>query len=489
MRAKPLTALIALLFAPAAFAQSISGTEEIIWPESGAFIAYPAPPADGRVWRFSLLGAWHHNNNIFRLSDSANAQALLGSSDRSDSVRRLGAGVRADIPISRQVLSLEAEVNDNDFDRYDQLDYVGHRLNGLWRWRAGSRLAGDLGAGTRKVLGGFGDAQSGSRNLVTQNEAFVSAGYLLTPRWRMRGAFDVSDLQHSSAARAAAETRTASTLLGLDYVTPATSSLGGQVRYTNGETPNPQTLGAATINNDYKQVETSLVAHWAPTGKTTLDGRAGYTERNYEQLSGRDFKGFTASVNANWAPSAKTLLGIALWRDVRAFQSVLESGGSPSQQPIANLPAPAAAAGQPAAAPGFVSSRGGFAAPREVVINSRDSILDPSSTPTDSVSETVPTYVVATGISLGPVWAPTAKIAFQARLLHERLDYKGDPGYVLGLNPRREDKFSGFSLGAGYTPIRAVLLALNFQTGKRTSNTVGRDYSYDAVTLSGRFTF
>jgi hypothetical protein len=60
---------------------------------------------------------------------------------------------------------------------------------------------------------------------------------------------------------------------------------------------------------------------------------------------------------------------------------------------------------------------------------------------------------------------------------------------VLGLTPRREDRFNGLSFGAGYSPIRAVLLALAYQPGKRSSNLPGRDYDYDAITLSGRFTF
>jgi hypothetical protein len=313
--------------------------------------------------------------------------------------------VRADIPISRQVFSLDAQIDDNDFDRYDQLDYVGHRVSGLWRWVVGNQWAGDIGASTRKTLGGFGDIQANTQNRVTQNDAFVSAGFLMTPRWRVRGAFDVNDQEHSSAARAAAELRTVSSLVGLDYVTPANSSLGAQVRFTEGETPNAQTIGAATINNDFKQTEYSLVGHWAPTGKTTLDARLGYTERKYDQLSGRDFKGGTGRLTGNWAPSAKTLLGVSAWRDVQAFQTVLESAGSAAQVATPNLPAPTA--GAPAAQPGFASSRGGFVPPTQVVVNSGPTILDPALGPTDISAETVPTYVVATGISFGPVWAPT----------------------------------------------------------------------------------
>jgi exopolysaccharide biosynthesis operon protein EpsL len=485
-------AVVSLACASSALAQTIPGTEEIVWPESGAFIAYPPSGLSPRVWQISAFGALHRDSNIFRLPDGANTQAILGSDQRSDTVRRLGLGFRADVPVSRQVFSVEAAVEDNDFDRYDQLDHTAHNLGGLWRWQVGNQLAGDLGANTRKVLGSLrSNLTAGQSDFVTEDRAYVSGGYLLTPSWRVRGAFDVYNREHSNAARAAAELRTNTTIAGVDYVTAAANSIGGELRYTNGDAPNPQTIGATTVNNDFKQSEANLVAHWAISGKTTLDGRLGYTNRSYEQLSSRDFKGPTRGINAGWAPSPKTLLGIGLWRDVRTFSSGLGGSFSPGVQATPNLPVPAAGGGTTTTTTGsggLVSSRGGFVAPREVPLGSTTSIIDPSVATTDTTVESIATYAVARGISLGPTWAPTEKIVLQARLLHERLDFRGEVDQALGLAQRREDKFNGLTLSAGWTPIRAVLLALSFQTGKRSSNTVG-NFDYNSVTLSGRFNF
>jgi len=257
MHQAPIAASVLVLLAPLAAAQSMPTTEEIIWPETGTFAAYPAERLDGRIWRPFVYGALHWDDNIFRLSSSANTQAILGTSDRSDMVRRLGAGIRADIPISLQRVVLEASIEDNHFDTFDRLDYVGHRLTGIWRWQVGRQLSGDAGGTTRKVLGGYGDLATGTRNLVTENRGFASAGYMVTPRWRVRGAVDASDVEHSDPARAVLETRTASTTLGVDYMTPGASSVGGHssgtrspcapgTRSTSSSTTGPRRASASS---------------------------------------------------------------------------------------------------------------------------------------------------------------------------------------------------------------------------------------------------
>jgi exopolysaccharide biosynthesis operon protein EpsL len=449
MRAHPIAASVLVLLAPLAAAQTMSTTDQIIWPETGTFAAYPAERLDGRIWRPFVYGALHWDDNIFRFSTGA----------RSEMVRRLGAGIRAEIPISLQRVLLEASIEDNAFDDFDHLDYVGHRLSGIWRWQVGRQLSGDVGGTTRKVLGGYGDVASTARNLVTENRAFASAGYMVTPRWRVRGAFDASDVEHSDPARDALETQTTSTTVGLDYMTPGNSSVGGQVRFTRGESPTQLLAPALLVNNDYDQTETSLVGRWVITAKTALEGRVGYTRREHDQLSGRDYKGTTGRLRLDWGATPKTHLTASAWREVQPFQTVLSTVvvGTPS---AGTLGAPQGEFAGPGASPGQVFT-----------------------------AESVASYVVAKGVSLGPVWAPTEKIVAQARVLHEKQDFQGDPGIALALNPRREDTYRAWGLSLGYTPIRALQVALGFESGKRTSNIAGRDYDFETVTLSGRFSF
>jgi hypothetical protein len=99
------------------------------------------------------------------------------------------------------------------------------------------------------------------------------------------------------------------------------------------------------------------------------------------------------------------------------------------------------------------------------------------------------TYILAQGVSVGPQWAPTYRVVFQAKLLYENRDFKGDPGYVLLTGPQREDRFWGGNLMAGWSPVRWLQLALAGEYGKQTSNTAGKDFDYYRIWASARFLY
>jgi exopolysaccharide biosynthesis operon protein EpsL len=99
------------------------------------------------------------------------------------------------------------------------------------------------------------------------------------------------------------------------------------------------------------------------------------------------------------------------------------------------------------------------------------------------------TYILAQGVSVGPQWAPTYKLVFQAKLLYEHRDFKGDPGYVLQAGPQREDRFRGGNLMAGWSPVRWLQLALAAEAGKQTSNIAGKDFDYYRIWANAKFLY
>src|SRR5690606_21074763 len=102
--------------------------------------------------------------------------------------------------------------------------------------------------------------------------------------------------------------------------------------------------------------ETSLVARWAATGKSTFEARAGYTRREHDQVPQRDFDGFTGRLDWDWFIANKTLLNVAIWRQLNSLE-----------------------------------------------------LADAA-------------YAVTEGWGLGPAWAPTVKLVFQARYFDEDRD-------------------------------------------------------------------
>lgn len=421
MRGKTI-AIIALACSPS-ISPAFQSIEEIQWPDSGRYPAYPQEPPDGRKVRFSVFGGVLRDSNLFRLSDSTDPQTVLGTTERADTIARFGVGLKGDIPVSRQRILFEAQVEHRDFDRFGFLDHDAYRLGAAWKWAAGPLWSGDIGVGKRRYLASLAELQAPIKDLITEDRAYASAGYRFSPRWRVRGGLDAYDWEHGDPGRATLDNRTDAATVGLDYVTPANNSVGGQFKYSEGDYPNRQIVPGGTVDNNFKEYETSAVAHWAVTGKSALDGRLGYTSRRHDQVAQRDFDGVTGKLAYDWFVAAKTILNFSVWREIRSIEDASAS------------------------------------------------------------------YVLSEGWGIGPSWAPTSKLVFQAKYVREDRDYRGDPGFVVTGTPPREDTFRGINLAAGYSPRRNIELGLAIEAGDRNSNTVGRDYDYNAVSANARVRF
>jgi exopolysaccharide biosynthesis operon protein EpsL len=93
-------------------------------------------------------------------------------------------------------------------------------------------------------------------------------------------------------------------------------------------------------------------------------------------------------------------------------------------------------------------------------------------------------YVIVTGFSFGPRWAPTEKLVFHALLLREHQDFAGDPSTVILGAPQRDEVVRAVRLGAGWEPIRFLELSAGIEHGDRTSNVFLRDYKYTALMVN-----
>src|SRR5262249_43918538 len=124
---------IAACFVPA-ISSAFDAVDEILWPYRGTFPAYPAEAPDGKPVHFSVFTGLMHDNNLFRLSDSTDPQATLGTSSRSDNIWRIGASLDANIPVSRQNILVNARVEQRDYNRFDALDHTAYKVGAAWNW-------------------------------------------------------------------------------------------------------------------------------------------------------------------------------------------------------------------------------------------------------------------------------------------------------------------------------------------------------------------
>ncbi len=298
------------------------GAEPMHWPDTGYFPAYPKTPDDGRNWDFSVTGGLTHDSNLFRLSDDADTAAILGTTQRSDTIRRLGAGVHGRIPVSRQNILLDLKVDNNQFQEFGFLDYTGHDASLDWDWQAGNLWDGDVGYRHRRYLSSFATLQDRVKDLIDESHAHASARRIIHPRWSATASVDEYDYKHSAPSRSALENQVVSGTVGLQYLTPANNQLGVEMSASSADYPNREVSTSTLVDNRYQEYEVSGTANWRLTDASKLNGRLGYTTRQHEQISQRDYSGATYKLEYLWTPLAKTSFSLSGYRDIRSYADV-----------------------------------------------------------------------------------------------------------------------------------------------------------------------
>jgi exopolysaccharide biosynthesis operon protein EpsL len=260
-----------------------------------------------------VLGSLIYDDNLFRVADDDEALRLLGTTDTSDTIYSVAAGVNVDLEISRQRLLLDASVNRNYFDRFDFLDYTGADALALWRWEWGNLWSGEMGYRYERTLSGFTEFQVPIRDIRTRQRVFASAVRKLTPRWQARVGADWTQVDFSE--REQNERRRTTGELGLQYVSRANNVLGGELRFSSADFPNREGL----MDNAYTETEIAAVGDWRFGGRSRAQFRAGYLNREHEVLSRRDFDGLVGRMDYLYQLTGKTSITASAWRELSSL--------------------------------------------------------------------------------------------------------------------------------------------------------------------------
>lgn len=298
-----------------------AAAQDLLWPQSGAFPAYPSVE-DARTIRWFLPVEVLYSDNVFALADDEDPLALLGEGSRDDTVASAGAGMKMRVRNSLQAFELDLSGDRVHFDRFDILDHTRYDARGAWRWAVSSRWTGDLGIASRRTLANLADLQFLIKDMVTTNHAFASAAFRATPRWQFRLAADGYDVDNSAEALQALDYRLARGTAAIEFFSRDGNSAGVQYRHTVGEYPNREADVGALVDNRYDERETSLVVDWQVSARSGARLRAGYTDRGYRLASTRDFGGFTGRLEGRYALSPKTALRLAAYRELQSVDEL-----------------------------------------------------------------------------------------------------------------------------------------------------------------------
>jgi exopolysaccharide biosynthesis operon protein EpsL len=268
-----------------------------------------------------VRGLYGYDSNLFRLQNDQEANAVLGTTDTSESFYTLAAGMDVNLRVSRQVIRAHAEYNQTWFSQYKLLDYDGRDAYLKWDWLVGSVARGDVGIAETLTQASYTNVKQPVSNLIRTRQRFFHAAIKLDNPWLVKFGAERVDTDNNASVQQALDATVDSVNAGVQYTSSKGSTVELISRRSDGQYPNRQLIELAPIDNDYLQWDNGVAVAWAPSVKTQVSGRLNYTQRNYAEVPQRDFSGLTGLLAMDWMVTGKTTLRASLHRDIGALEN------------------------------------------------------------------------------------------------------------------------------------------------------------------------
>jgi exopolysaccharide biosynthesis operon protein EpsL len=266
-----------------------------------------------------------YDSNFLRISDNVDPALITGQSDRSEFVKQVAAGFDMDWTVSRQHFIVKANVNQNWFQNFVNLDYTGWDTLAQWNWQLGNNLDGEIGYSNSEALGSFGQLNGVVNNLINSQRYFANGGYLFHPNGKLKLGVFRTERKFDAVSRQFSNNAENNAQADLQYLSPTGSTLGLQVIATDGEYPKREILPGSTQDNAYTRMSYALTWDWRSNSKTRVDGLVGYVQQDYKHFGFRNFDDMVAQVNLNWQASEKTVLDLSARRQVALADNLFSS--------------------------------------------------------------------------------------------------------------------------------------------------------------------
>jgi len=203
-----------------------------------------------------------YDANLLGLSNSTQAQQVLGTTNTADKSHTEIGGIALDDQIGLQHLTADISRSKTDFDRFTLLDYQATNVQGNLKWNLGNHLSGNLGATYAQNLAPYTFVHELKPNLREQKGANFDAAWLFHPSWRAVASITGSQVQYDLTAQLPDNRQEYRVAGGLDYLEANGSATGIQLARTRGYFPYPQSYGSDLIFNNYSQDELSAKIDW-----------------------------------------------------------------------------------------------------------------------------------------------------------------------------------------------------------------------------------
>ena len=271
-------------------------------------VGAPVASADGSPLSLTVRQGWRRNSNLYALSSSASqAQPQLSG---SDTVMVSGLRAAYDRRAGAQEIALWADVSNNAYRRFDDLDNVAWSAGGQLNWQLGRQWYGTLAGGSQRLLNSFSNQNRAIRNQLALNSLATSVGYRFGTRWSVFAGADFASRRNGETLLRDSDLDQTGLETGMRFQHPSGDADGSVVlRSVRGRFRNHQmtdALGdplAEPLDNAYRDRSLLFRGALRLSAPSFVVGEIGVTSRRFDTLSGRNFSGLTGSFLWQWQPT------------------------------------------------------------------------------------------------------------------------------------------------------------------------------------------
>ncbi|MEI6299860.1 MAG: XrtB/PEP-CTERM-associated polysaccharide biosynthesis outer membrane protein EpsL [Betaproteobacteria bacterium] len=268
----------------------------------------------------SVSRSW--DDNVYRLSSSADPQLAIGSSQRGDAFTTTNLGLAFDVPWARQRFQASAQLTKNAYDLFTARDYVGNSARANWLWQLGNKWSGQAGATTSDTLGSTANFQGTTPNPITASSAFLSASWQLHPDWRLGAGLNANQQRNGASSQKINDTNSTVTDMAITYLTGAGNTIGFNTRVEQARFPTQQVVSGAAVDNAYDQTSYGMAGSWRYSANSNFNAGLDHVSRDYKQLASRKYEGRVWRLGYNWTPAGRSSLSASVFRDVNQTEEL-----------------------------------------------------------------------------------------------------------------------------------------------------------------------
>ena len=267
----------------------------------------------------------YYNSNLFALENEQEAKSILGTTQTSDYITALTAGVKGVWNLGRQNFTGHAIITQSNYQTFSQLNNHATDILMQWNWQLGRNFSGDAGVTYTTQLYNLTFIQAPINDTFTSKMAYFDGYAKLTPRWQLIANTNHSSYDNNNALLTPYNLSTDAVGAGVRYFTPSGYKLDFTTRQTTGTYPNPPYFNGVPTVYNYTQNDTGVNFLWGNASKSLWYGNLDYTQHNTPTNSALNFSGFTGSIDYKLLTSGKTNIDIGIYRRLSAYDTTTTS--------------------------------------------------------------------------------------------------------------------------------------------------------------------